>query len=123
MASPAEPSSSTPSAPATVQVATGGPADPPPASTTDVNAPDAHAPVEIDRVFANTHFSNSEDDILIESQGDSFDTDSAVGSDAGYSDTTSLTSSILHYKYENGRTYHAYRDGQYIMPNDDKEQV
>jgi hypothetical protein len=73
--------------------------------------------------YLRTHFSNSEDDILIESQGDSFDTDSAVGSDAGYSDTTSLTSSILHYKYENGRTYHAYRDGQYIMPNDDKEQV
>lgn len=33
-----------------------------------------------------------------------------------------MTSSVLHYKYENGRTYHAFREGQYIMPNDDIEQ-
>ncbi|KFY89850.1 hypothetical protein V500_05414 [Pseudogymnoascus sp. VKM F-4518 (FW-2643)] len=74
-----------------------------PLNIAELNAPDGNAPVEI----------NDDDD--------SFDGDSAIGSDVG-SDTTSLTSSVLHYKYENGRTYHAFREGQYIMPNDDKEQ-
>lgn len=33
-----------------------------------------------------------------------------------------MTSSIYHYQYENGRRYHAYREGQYVLPNDDSEQ-
>jgi len=36
-------------------------------------------------------------------------------------DTTSLTSSVLNYQYENGRRYHAYGQGKYIMPNDETE--
>ena len=28
-------------------------------------------------------------------------------------------SSTHDYKYENGRRYHAYREGSYLMPNDD----
>src|SRR2546423_6123069 len=36
--------------------------------------------------------------------------------------STSLTSSIFDYKYENGRRYHAYREGAYILPNDELEQ-
>lgn len=28
----------------------------------------------------------------------------------------------MSYKYENGRRYHAYREGQYILPNDEDEQ-
>ncbi|KAL1982336.1 hypothetical protein VTN96DRAFT_1430 [Rasamsonia emersonii] len=38
------------------------------------------------------------------------------------SDLTSLSSSIYNYKYENGRTYHAYRSGSYVLPNDQAEQ-
>ncbi|KAF5020567.1 hypothetical protein F66182_7399 [Fusarium sp. NRRL 66182] len=38
------------------------------------------------------------------------DGDSALGSTTG-SDATSLRSSILKYRQENGRTYHAYKDG------------
>lgn len=30
--------------------------------------------------------------------------------------------SIFHYQYENGRRYHAYRHGGYVLPNDDMEQ-
>ncbi|RKL32830.1 hypothetical protein BFJ72_g10330 [Fusarium proliferatum] len=41
---------------------------------------------------------------------DDTDADSAVGDDNA-SDTTSLRSSILRYREENGRTYHAYKDG------------
>ena len=33
-----------------------------------------------------------------------------------------MTSSILDYKYENGRRYHAYREGAYVLPNDETEQ-
>ncbi|KAK4164023.1 S-adenosyl-L-methionine-dependent methyltransferase [Cladorrhinum sp. PSN259] len=39
----------------------------------------------------------------------------------GVSDTTSLMSSILQYRHENGRTYHAYKDGSYVLPNDPAE--
>ncbi|RSL83730.1 hypothetical protein CEP52_016643 [Fusarium oligoseptatum] len=35
---------------------------------------------------------------------------------------TSLASSIINYKYENGRRYHAFRAGTYILPNDETEQ-
>lgn len=31
-----------------------------------------------------------------------------------FSDTVSLSSSVLNYTYENGRRYHAYRAGQYV---------
>ncbi|KAK2807265.1 hypothetical protein FQN50_005553 [Emmonsiellopsis sp. PD_5] len=40
--------------------------------------------------------------------------------DASY--TTSITSSIKHYKYENGRRYHAFKEGEYFLPNDEEEQ-
>lgn len=51
---------------------------------------------------------------------DDTDADSALGDDTG-SDTTSLRSSILRYREENGRTYHAYKDGAYALPNDEIE--
>lgn len=34
----------------------------------------------------------------------------------------SLASNITRYRYENGRRYHAYRDGTYYAPNDEKNQ-
>jgi SAM-dependent methyltransferase len=37
------------------------------------------------------------------------------------SSTTSISSSILNYRRENGRTYHAYKDGKYVLPNDEAE--
>lgn len=33
-----------------------------------------------------------------------------------------MTSSVFNYKYENGRRYHGFREGNYFMPNDEKEQ-
>ncbi|KAI5844349.1 S-adenosyl-L-methionine-dependent methyltransferase [Tricharina praecox] len=38
------------------------------------------------------------------------------------SSTASLSSSVLDYVYENGRRYHAFRAGQYALPNDETEQ-
>ncbi|KAK3358186.1 S-adenosyl-L-methionine-dependent methyltransferase [Lasiosphaeria hispida] len=49
------------------------------------------------------------------------DVDSAIECDL-LSDSASIASSILQYRHENGRTYHAYKDGKYILPNDIPEQ-
>ena len=35
--------------------------------------------------------------------------------------TTSLASDVTNYKYEHGRRYHAYKEGSYMLPNDEKE--
>jgi hypothetical protein len=43
-----------------------------------------------------------------------FDSGSLLGDE-----TNSLASSILHHRIENGRQYHAYRDGAYWGPNDE----
>ncbi|KAJ5545972.1 hypothetical protein N7494_003557 [Penicillium frequentans] len=49
------------------------------------------------------------------------DNDSAYfGSEKSY--TESITSSALNYQYENGRRYHSYHEGEYVLPNDEQEQ-
>ncbi|KAF6834762.1 phosphoethanolamine N-methyltransferase (TAM domain methyltransferase) [Colletotrichum musicola] len=52
------------------------------------------------------------------------DVDSDIASNyaSDVCDTVSTTSSIFNYEYENGRRYHAYRAGQYLLPNDETEQ-
>ena len=48
--------------------------------------------------------------------------DSTLGDDTASSKyTASLTSSIERYPVENGRRYHAFKDGSYVMPNDESE--
>ncbi|KAL7272619.1 hypothetical protein RUND412_004565 [Rhizina undulata] len=49
------------------------------------------------------------------------------GSDSDYSsglesDTTSLISAAKNHVFENGRRYHGYKEGKYILPNDEAEQ-
>lgn len=58
----------------------------------------------------------------IEAETELFDADSAVGEDDVSSLTTSLSSSIIDYVYENGRRYHRFREGEYLFPNDEDEQ-
>ncbi|RPA75791.1 S-adenosyl-L-methionine-dependent methyltransferase [Ascobolus immersus RN42] len=43
---------------------------------------------------------------------------------SSFSDTTSLTSSVFNYVYENGRRYTSNRSqsGEYVLPNDEQEQ-
>ncbi|EXJ73479.1 uncharacterized protein A1O5_03240 [Cladophialophora psammophila CBS 110553] len=71
------------------------------------------------------------------------DDDDDLASLGGQSSTASITSTVLNYKYEvrafvankrrrpnrtdicccqNGRRYHAYREGEYVIPNDEREQ-
>ncbi|KXH27638.1 methyltransferase domain-containing protein [Colletotrichum salicis] len=45
------------------------------------------------------------------------DSDSAMGVSV-LGSSSSMTSSIMRYREENGRTYHAYREGRYVLPND-----
>ncbi|KEZ41752.1 hypothetical protein SAPIO_CDS6727 [Scedosporium apiospermum] len=47
---------------------------------------------------------------------------SSVYAQSTVTDTTSLRSSILDFKWENGRRYHAYQDGAYWGPNDERQQ-
>lgn len=54
------------------------------------------------------------------------DPDLYDGSDSSLGDevsryTASLTSSIERYPVENGRRYHAFKSGSYIVPNDESE--
>ncbi|KAJ9616825.1 hypothetical protein H2200_000544 [Cladophialophora chaetospira] len=48
--------------------------------------------------------------------------DSALGDDASVASET-LASSIYNYSYQHGRRYHAYRRGEYLLPNDEAEQA
>ncbi|KAL2004683.1 hypothetical protein VTN00DRAFT_3211 [Thermoascus crustaceus] len=63
------------------------------------------------------------DNEVLEVDDASADADSAYNASIGSSSyVSSLTSSIRNYKYENGRRYHAYHEGSYVLPNDDEEQ-
>lgn len=52
---------------------------------------------------------------------DTSETDSAYGGSDSESYSTSLLSSVRNYQFENGRTYHGYRQGTYLLPNDEEE--
>ncbi|KAM7185791.1 S-adenosyl-L-methionine-dependent methyltransferase [Naviculisporaceae sp. PSN 640] len=49
------------------------------------------------------------------------DGNSAYGESLVGSDTASMASSVMKYRMENGRRYHAYKAGAYILPNDEIE--
>ncbi|OHF01843.1 methyltransferase domain-containing protein [Colletotrichum orchidophilum] len=51
------------------------------------------------------------------------DADSAMGIDVGRaSSSASVASSVYRFVEEFGRTYHAYKEGKYFLPNDEQEQ-
>jgi SAM-dependent methyltransferase len=54
--------------------------------------------------------------------GQENDLDSTLGSESSSFRSISVTSSMHNYRYENGRRYHAYQDGKYLLPNDEAEQ-
>jgi SAM-dependent methyltransferase len=57
---------------------------------------------------------------LVQTEGYEADTEFIDNSQTAFS--SSLRSSIYNYRYENGRTYHSFHDGQYPIPNDEAEQ-
>ena len=60
---------------------------------------------------------------IIEAESQLSDIDSPTGDSDVSSFTTSIASSIKNYVYENGRRYHAFREGEYLFPNDETEQA
>ncbi|KAN0112548.1 S-adenosyl-L-methionine-dependent methyltransferase [Hyaloscypha variabilis] len=50
------------------------------------------------------------------------DGDSAAKDVENVSSTASVRSSVYDYIEENGRRYHKYKEGQYLLPNDEAEQ-
>ncbi|KJR83426.1 sam domain protein [Sporothrix schenckii 1099-18] len=53
---------------------------------------------------------------------DNTDTDSALGDGMSvFSSTASLRSSLINPRDENGRKYHGFKDGKYLLPTDDEE--
>ncbi|KAL1962611.1 hypothetical protein VTN77DRAFT_9325 [Rasamsonia byssochlamydoides] len=48
--------------------------------------------------------------------------DEGVAEDTRSASSMSILSEVTHYQYENGRRYHAFREGAYPLPNDDIEQ-
>ncbi|RDW56506.1 S-adenosyl-L-methionine-dependent methyltransferase-19 [Coleophoma crateriformis] len=58
--------------------------------------------------------------VVIEAEADDYENDSGIEGSIATS-TSSITSSIMKYRVENGRTYHAYKDGAYAFPNDEIE--
>ncbi|CZR67449.1 related to methyltransferase [Phialocephala subalpina] len=57
----------------------------------------------------------------VEPDDHDIENDSALGDEDDHLSTVSISSSILKYREENGRTYHAYKDGKYFGPNDEPE--
>lgn len=57
--------------------------------------------------------------VPLEAEDDGYD--SAIDTSLPTSSTASISSSIMKYRQENGRTYHAYKDGKYFLPNDENE--
>lgn len=56
-------------------------------------------------------------------EADVSDVDSAYnGSISNESYTESITSTAFNYQYENGRRYHSFHEGEYFLPNDEREQ-
>ncbi|EKD21152.1 methyltransferase domain-containing protein [Drepanopeziza brunnea f. sp. 'multigermtubi' MB_m1] len=58
----------------------------------------------------------------LEAEDDDYDSAYGDGGESILNSTTSIASSIMKYREENGRTYHAYKDGSYTFPNDEEEQ-
>ncbi|KXH33417.1 methyltransferase domain-containing protein [Colletotrichum nymphaeae SA-01] len=61
----------------------------------------------------------ADQEVIIEA--DENDDASEIGAQSIASSSTSVTSLILDYRIENGRTYHKYNDGKYNLPNDERE--
>ncbi|KZM27185.1 hypothetical protein ST47_g1708 [Ascochyta rabiei] len=55
----------------------------------------------------------------IQPESDFDESDSAYGDSDHLSDTTSIPSAIWKHRYENGRRYHKFREGEYWGPNDE----
>ncbi|TDZ22118.1 Secondary metabolism regulator LAE1 [Colletotrichum orbiculare MAFF 240422] len=71
----------------------------------------------------STNVPTSEGPVIAPADDESTDDGASARAVSIASSTTTLASSILQARVENGRTYHKYKDGKYVYPNDERENV
>ncbi|CCU82865.1 unnamed protein product [Blumeria hordei] len=71
---------------------------------------------------SNTFTNHTDNRIEIDSDADDSSSDAGYFTDSIVSATTSISSSVRDYTFENGWRYHKFREGAYNFPNDDLEQ-
>ncbi|TVY88308.1 Secondary metabolism regulator [Lachnellula willkommii] len=85
----------------------------------------ADGPANAESTFSETSFdtpdSTKESALQHLDVDDTDDRDSALGGMTVQTSTMSVDSSIYNYVQENGRTYHKYKEGKYMLPNDEAE--
>lgn len=80
----------------------------------------AHAPTQATQ--AETQAESQAVQAPIQAEGDiAIDDSNSAYSDDLSTYTASLSSSVLNFPTENGRRYHAFREGTYVFPNDESE--
>ncbi|CRK11439.1 hypothetical protein BN1723_001783 [Verticillium longisporum] len=83
---------------------------------------DTVLPSRADAIYLNLEPDENIDAHDVNSILDNSDVDSALGdSETWPSSTASLRSSIVRAREENGRIYHGYKDGKYVLPTDQEE--
>jgi SAM-dependent methyltransferase len=102
----AEKAESSPSPAIAAGAAAGGPSSPPPVSP---NAP------------GNDEFIAPTEGTIIEA-ADSDESDDGYATDDMSRGSTSISSSVRDYAFENNRRYHKFKEGAYAFPNDEPEQ-
>ncbi|TDZ53115.1 Secondary metabolism regulator LAE1 [Colletotrichum trifolii] len=85
-------------------------ASPPAASTAAATSPATAAPAAV-----------AHDNEVPVLDAEEVTDDSASELNSIATSSTSVSSSVLDYRNENGRTYHRYKDGKYNYPNDERE--
>ncbi|KAK6592270.1 methyltransferase [Botrytis cinerea] len=99
-----------------------GPTSPDQSTTTATTTTGNHDYTQTETVNQGiAHQSDGDQDDHVEVDTHS-DADSTWDDDDASTASTSITSSMLNYTYENGRRYHAYQSGSYLLPNDEAEQ-
>ncbi|KAJ5664694.1 hypothetical protein N7462_011507 [Penicillium macrosclerotiorum] len=102
-----------------------------PKSSEGAPSPVVHLTPAPDVIPNPAHVQEADEDGQVNA-GDASSTESTTGEESSifgenyHSDTSSYTASLLsdvkNYTYENGRRYHSYREGHYVLPNDEPEQ-
>jgi len=79
-------------------------------------AHDAAAQAAVEQAQAEIEIDNGSDTTSDSASDAGYETDSM------YSASTSISSSVRDFAFENGRRYHKFREGSYNFPNDPSEQ-
>ncbi|KAJ5801497.1 uncharacterized protein N7518_003565 [Penicillium psychrosexuale] len=99
---------------------------PAPMSATTVSNPEVDyggsASLPINSLSPDDNDDNGDTSSAASTNGDSDSVFDDGESDNTSSYTASLLSDVKNYAYENGRRYHSYREGHYVLPNDEPEQ-